>query len=420
MRIATLLNRMHPLKGFVYGPVDFDANGKGEKPDVIKVKLREDRRMRGRCGKCGKPGPCHDHLPERAFRFVPLWGIPVLLYYAARRIRCPDCGVKTERLEWAMGKSPVTLALSCFLARWAEEMSWDRVARMFTVSWHIVSDSVGYVVSWGMAHRDVSGVTAIGVDELAYGSGQKYLTLVYQLDHGNRRLLWIGLNRTKETLGRFFTLFGKEFSEGLRFVCSDMWRPYLDVIAECTPKALNILDRFHVMKHLGEAIDETRREEFRRLKAEKREGCLVHSRWCFLKRPENLTGKQELRLRELLTMNLRSVKAYLMKEEFQQFWEYTYAASAGRFLSSWCRMVMKSRIEPMKKKARMLRSHYDLLLNWFKAGKEYNNGITEGLNNKSRTRIKLAYGYRTTKTLMIALFHQLGNLPRPDLCHRFV
>jgi transposase len=96
----------------------------------------------------------------------------------------------------------------------------------------------------------LSGVTALGVDELSYGHGQKYLTLVYQLDHGNQRLLWIGLDRTKKTLGRFFTLFGKEFSDGLRFACSDMWRPYLDVIAECAPKALNILDRFHVMKQL--------------------------------------------------------------------------------------------------------------------------------------------------------------------------
>jgi transposase len=132
---------------------------------------------------------------------------------------------------------------------------------MFTVSWHIVSDAVGYVVSWGMAHREVSGVSAIGVDELSYSHGQKYLTLVYQLDHGNRRLLWIGLDRTKATLGRFFTLFGRELSDGLRFVCSDMRRPYLDVIAERAPKALNILDRFHVMKHLGEAIDATRRDE---------------------------------------------------------------------------------------------------------------------------------------------------------------
>ncbi len=419
MRIVTLLNTMYPLKGFVYGHVDIEPGDPGEKPLLIRVELREDRRIRGRCGQCGASGPCYDHLKRRAYDFVPLWSIPVVLFYARRRILCSRCGVHAERLDWALGKSPVTVALAWFLAMWARETSWLKVSQRFTVSWHKVYEAVKYAVDWGMAHRDLSGVTAIGVDELAYGHGQRYLTLVYQIDQGCRRLLWIGRDRTEDTLRSFFDEFGSEFSLSLRHVCSDMWKPYLKVIAGCAVNALNILDRFHIMKHMSEAVDEVRRDEVRRLKSEKKEAVLSKSRWCFLKRPENLTEKQSLRLGELLGMNLRTVKAYMLKESFQLFWEYERPSWAGRYLDGWCRMAMRSRMEPMKKFARMIRSHRKLILNWFKAHKELSSGIVEGMNNKARTRIKMAYGYRNVQTFITAMFHQMGVLPVDSVAHRF-
>jgi transposase len=410
---------MYPLKGFVYGKVEVEPGGKGEKPMLVRVEMREDRRIQGRCGKCGAPGPCYDHLKRRPYDFVPLWSIPVVLFYARRRIACPRCGIRAERLDWTLGKSPVTVALAWFLAMWAKETSWLKVSKRFTLSWHKVYESVKYAVEWGMAHRDLSGVTAIGVDELSYGHGQKYLTLVYQIDHGCRRLLWIGRDRTEDTLRCFFKEFGGEFSRSLRYVCSDMWKAYLNVIAEYAVNALNILDRFHIMMHMSETVDEVRRDEVRRLKAEKKDAVLSKSRWCFLKRPENLTEKQSLRLGELLGMNLRTVKAYMLKESFQLFWEYTRPSWAGRYLDGWCRMAMRSQMEPMKKFARMVRSHRELILNWFKALKELSSGIVEGMNNKARTRIKMAYGYRNVQTFITALFHQMGNLPVDSIAHRF-
>jgi len=420
MRIATLLNALYPIKGFVYTDVDYEPpDAPGGKPILLKVEVREDKRSRGRCGKCGESGPCHDHLPRRAYQFVPLWSIPVVLLYSRRRIHCPRCGVKAERLDWALGKSPVTLAFAWFLALWAREMSWHKAGILFGVSWHMVYSAVRHAVEWGIAHRNLSGVTAIGVDEIAYGYGQKYLTLVYQLDRGCRRLLWIGKDRTEETLRRFFDEFGKTFAEGLRYVCSDMWKPYLKVIAERAVKALNILDRFHIMMHMSKAVDEVRRDEVHRLRKEKREAVLSKSRWCFLKRPENLTAKQEVKLRELLGMNLRTVRAYLLKESFQQFWEYLRPFWAGRYLDSWCRAAMRSRLEPFKKFVNMMRAHRTLVMNWFSANKDLNSGIVEGMNNKARTRIKMAYGYRNVETLTIALFHQMGGLTTPPEAHRF-
>jgi transposase len=202
-------------------------------------------------------------------------------------------------------------------------------------------------------------------------------------------------------------------------VCSDLWQPYVTVIAEYCGKAVHVLDRFHLMMHFSKAIDEIRAEEARRLKQDGYEPVLKHSRWCLLKRPENMTEKQTVKLAELLKYNLRSVRAYLLKEEFQRFWEYATAGWAAKFLDEWCRRTMRSKLEPMKRVARMLRTHRELILNWFRASGEISAGVVEGLNNKAKLTTKKAYGFRTLNALKIALYHQLGELPEPKFTHRY-
>jgi len=166
---------------------------------------------------------------------------------------------------------------------------------------------------------------------------------------------------------RFFTYLGTRKSCRLRFTSSDIWKPYLTVLRERAKNAVLILDRFHVMAKLNKALDEVRAVEARRLAQDGYEPVLKHSRWFILKRPENLTEKQTVRLSELLKYNLQSVRGYLQREDFQRFWEYRSPTWAKKFLDEWCRRVMRSRIEPMKKVARTLRNHQDLLLNWFRA-----------------------------------------------------
>src|SRR5699024_6914034 len=196
----------------------------------------------------------------------------------------------------------------------------------------------------------------------AWKKGQKYLTLVYQIDSGCKRLLWIGEKRRVKTLLGFFRWFGAERSAAIEFICSDMWRPYLKVIAKKAGRAVHVLDRFHIMMHMSKAIDAVRAEEARALKAKGREPVLTKTRWLLLKRPENLTAKQAPKLAELLQYNLRAVRAYLLKEDFQAFWTYRSPYWAGRFLDQWCTRTMRSKLEPMKKVAKMLRKHRPLLL----------------------------------------------------------
>jgi transposase len=416
MHIQTILNRIQKYKGFVYGEAQLL---KEKRATVLEISMRAHKGRRAACSGCGRKAAGYDELAARRFEFIPLWGIAVVFVYAMRRVQCPRCGVKVEQVPWAAGKSPTTWAYTWFLAGWAKRLSWSEVAEVFHVGWHTVASAVEFAVAWGRAHINLTGITAIGVDEMAWGHGHTYATVVYQINEGRKRLLWVGEKRTAETFRGFFDWLGPERSALIRFVCSDMWQPYLTVIAERISKAVHILDRFHIMTHLSKAIDLVRATEAREMKRKGQEPLLTGSRWCLLKRVANLTVTQAAKLQDLLRYNLKTVRAYLLKEEFQQFWDYVSAHWAGQFLDHWCGVAMRSRIEPVKAVARMLRSHRDLILNWFRAKKEFSCGVVEGLNNKAKLTTRKAYGYSSFRTLEIALYHTLGDLPEPKVTHRF-
>jgi len=414
MLITRLLNACHHHPGFVYqGARLLEAE------NTIEVDVRPRRGSRPICSGCGKRGSGYDTLSVRRFEFIPVWGFAVILLYAMRRVGCRGCGVKVEQVPWAIGKHTLCKAYMLFLAQWARRLSWRETAVAFRTSWEKVFHAVEWVVEWGLAHRQWGPLRAIGVDEIQYGRGHAYLTLVYQIDAGFTRLLWVGKERTTASFQRFFDLIGKDLAARIAFVCSDMWKPYLKLIEQNCPNALNILDRFHVVATINKAIDEVRANEARRMHQDGYEPVLKKTRWCVLKRPGHLTGQQRGRLRELLKYNLKTVRAYLLKEDFQKFWEYVSPTWAGRFLDEWCTQVMRSQIEPMKKVAGTLRRHRELLLNYFRARKQFSSGVVEGLNNKCKVTMRKAYGFRTFRATEIALYHVLGKLPEPKLAHRF-
>jgi transposase len=416
MQLKTILNRVEPFKSFVYGKARWLEEATRL---TIEVELLPRRNGRPICSGCRRPCPGYDQLPARKFEFVPLWGIAVLFVYAMRRVQCPRCGVKVERVPWCDGKHQLTTTYRWFLAGWAKRLSWQEVADVFGTTWENVFRSVQHAVWWGLAHRELKGVEAIGVDEIQWQHGHRYLTLVYQIDDGMKRLLWIARDRTEHSLRGFFEILSDEVRTGIRFVCSDMCQAYLNVIAEQATGTLHVLDRFHIMKSMNAAIDDVRRQEARRMKENGYEPLLKHSRWCLLKRPENLTDQETVKLAELLKYNLQSVRSHLMREDFQRFWEYVSPGWAGRFLDQWCTRAMRSKIEPMKRIARSLRSHRTLIVNWFRAKGTISAGTVEGLNNKAKLTTRKAYGFRTYEAIEIALYHALGALTHPKFTHRF-
>ena len=319
MQLKSILHRVERYKSFVYGKAQWVESA--ARP-TIEVRIEPRANSRPVCSGCGRVGSGHDRLPERRFEFVPLWQIAVFFVYAMRRVDCPRCGVTVEQVPWAEGKCTMTTTLRWFLARWGKRLSWQEVAGIFRVSWEDVFRSVKYAVSWGLAHRDLSGIEAIGVDEIQWQRGHHYLTLVYQIEDGMKRLLWVAQDRT-------------------------------------------------------------------------------------------------VKLAELLQYNLQSWRSYLLREDFQRFWEYISPGWAAKFLDQWCTRTLRSRIAPMKDVARSLRGHRGLILNWFRARGKVSAGAVEGLNNQAKLTTRKAYGFRTYEGIETALYHTLGALPEPEFTHEF-
>jgi len=266
MELITILNRCHRFRGFVYRDARFSSDHKS-----IEVTIRPRKGSAAVCSRCHQPAPGYDQLPERRFEFIPFWGFLVFLLYSMRRVECRRCqAVVVEQVPWGDGKRTLTKAYMLFLARWARRLSWKETADAFHTSWDQVYDAVEHVVTFGLEHRVFGPIDAIGVDEIQYAKGHKYLTLVYQIDLGLTRLLWVGRERTIESFQGFFTVIGDELASRIVFVCSDMWEPYLKVIREKCCDALHILDRFHIVAKMNKALDEVRAGESRRMASEGR------------------------------------------------------------------------------------------------------------------------------------------------------
>ena len=417
MRIRTILNKKLKNKSFVYTKEFIE---KKQNQEVLIVEIAPRKNSKPTCPGCGQNHSTYDHQHKsRDFAFPPMWGIPVFFRYRMRRVDCPNCGIKVEEVPWADGKSPITKTQRQFLSFWAKKMSWQEVARTFKSSWYHVYTSVKQTVDYGLAYRDLSDIKTIGVDEVHYGKNIQYLTMFYQLDNGRKRLLFAEPKRTCKSLLKCFRGLGKENSLKVKYVCSDMWKPYLKVIKKKCPNALNILDRFHIVKKLNESVNKVRIIETKRLKDGGFEPILAKSKYCFLKKEENLTFQQSQKLEDVLQYDLTTVDAYLFKVGFEAFWQYKSPYWASWFLEKWCDEVNDSDIEPMKKFVRTVQNHRGLIMNWFRAKKAYSSGTVEGLNRKVNLVTRKSYGFRSVDVLRIALFHTMGDLPEPEMTHLF-
>jgi len=409
MLLESLVKATVELQGFRVVAVTGDTAG-------LAVELAPDLRFSPRCGRCGARGRYRDTRAVRHFRHVPLWGIPVELLYEPRRVSCERCqGVHVEAMPWVAGKQRFTRALMVTLATWTRVLPWQQVARLFRCSWGTVKKAVETAVEYGLAHRDLSGVIYVGIDEISRKKGHVYVTNVYDLQ--SKRLLWSGADRKEQTLEAFFDFLGAEKSAAIEGICCDMWQPYIDVIKTRAPNAVLVFDKFHIVRHLMDAVDQVRRDEIRE-KGKAHKDLMYRTRYIWLKNPWNLTEKQEARLGELEHLNLKINRAYLLKELFREFWSYQKAGWARRYLKKWFWWATHSRLAPMREFAWMLRRHEEDILNYFRI--PLDNGIVEGLNNKAKLVIHRAYGFRTAKTYILNLYHCLGALPLPQTLHTFV
>lgn len=409
MLVESLVKATVELQGFRVAQVTGDAAG-------LVALIEPDRRFSPRCGQCLAAAAYRDTRPVRRFRHVPMWGIPVTLHYAPRRVRCAQCaGVHVESMPWVSGKQRLTRALMVTLATWTRVLPWQQVARLFRCAWGTVATAVEEAVAYGLAHRDLEGLTHIGIDEISRKRGHVYVTNVYDL--ARKRLIWSGAGRKEATLEAFFDYLGAEKTAALEGICCDMWQPYIEVIKARAPQAVLVFDKFHIVRHLMEAVDQVRRDEIREKGAEHK-ALMYKTRFIWLKNPWNLTDGQAYRLGELERLNLKINRAYLLKELFRNFWDYRRTGWAKKYLTKWFWWATHSRLPPMRDFAWMVRRHEDDILNYFKM--PIDNGSVEGLNNKAKLVIHKAYGFRTAANYIRNLYHCLGDLPMPKTVHTFV
>jgi transposase len=413
--LKSILNEVQPIKGFVYETVRYSA----VMPDAIEVAVVPREGSKARCSGCGRACPTYDHAQRpRVWIMPPLFKFAMALIYTMRRVDCPGCGVVVEKVPWATGKYGLCDGFRLFLAHWARKLSWEEVALSFKVSWTDVYASVQWVVDYGLKHRVLENIQAIGIDEICVRVGRVFWTLIYQIDDHLTRLLWVGHDRTEPTLLAGLNSLGETVCGGIRYVCSDMWRPYLAAVRQRLT-ALHILDRFHIRQQLNKAVDEVRRDEARALAQAGLMPRLKKLRWALLKNRKNWTAGERRRMRALEHSGLACIRAYWLVAAFEHFWGYVSPTWAGKFLDAWCQRVRRCRLKPLNRVAASLTEHREVLLNYFRAKKAISGGIIEGLNSKVKVTFRKSYGFRTDKAREIALFHVLGKLPEPELTHRF-
>jgi len=381
----------------------------------LRIELEAKKGRKLPCSVCGKRIRPKDKLKERRWRHISLWGIPVFLCYRPRRVECPEHGIRVERIPWSLGKKPLSFPLITVLAFWTRMLPWDQVAKLFNVSWNTARAAVAAAVEYGRQRETYRGVRFIGIDEISRKKGHTYHTNVYDLER--KRLIWSGAHRDKDSLRRFFEWWGKERTAAIEGVCCDMWQNYIDVIHEYCGEAVIVFDKFHIVRHLMEAIDKVRKMEADAL-AEA--GCkeLKGTKYIWLKNPWNLTENQKVRLSDLLRGNFKIVRAYLLKELFRRLWEYKSKGWARRYLKRWFWWATHSRLKPLRDFAWMLRRHEEGILAYFDV--RIDNGVVEAMNNNAKVISHRARGYRSETTFSLAIIHGLGKLQLPQCQHRFL
>ena len=349
------------------------------------------------CGGCGGTRRDVHSWRERRVRDLP-WGTwQVWLVIEVHRVRCPRCGVRTERLPFVTGKAPYTTRLEAAIAGDCEAAPVSRVAR----AWHLPPETVRRldkrVLRRWAAGRARTPLRFLGVDEIYLGRRDKFLTIVSDLETGEP--LWAGRDRKRETLDRFFAeALPPARRRAIRAVCVDMWEPFTQSVRTHLPRARIVYDKFHVLRHVNDALDETRRAEFFRQGGAAR-AVLRGKRWLLLRAWGNLERGERQELKALLALNRRLAKGHLLKEQLGRLWDYTYEGAAWRFLTAWMRALRWQRLPAFDKVAQLLSRHLEGILAYCHVKIPF--GKVEAINGNIRAMLRRGRGYRDHEYLLL-------------------
>jgi transposase len=344
------------------------------------------------CSGCGGPAKTVHEVEERWVRDLALLDADTRLLVHRRRVACPTCGPKLERLSWLEPYARVTRRLAESVARMCRVLPVRHVADYFGLGWDTVR-AIDH--AWLERHLEplaLEPVEAILMDEFALSKGHRYATVV--VDPQRKRVLWVGHGRSRESVRPFFELLGNEGRQRLRAVGMDMTAAYEQEVRLHCPQAQIVYDLFHVVAKYGrEVIDRVRVDEANRLHHDRSARRLVKgARWLLLRNPDNVPQADRLRLSELLAANKALFVVYVLRDDLKQLWHYRQAHAAARFWASWYRRAIRSRISPLVTFARRLKPYLPGIL--AHARWPLHTSLLEGINNKIKVLKRMAYGFR--------------------------
>ena len=359
------------------------------------------RRKRGNrklvCSGCGRKLAETYDTYEREVRDLPCFEFRTTVVVELYRVRCPDCGVKTEKVPQLPSKAPFSKRFEDAVGLACESAAVRRVARQFgLVSSTVRAIDLRYLRRWAEGRRKPA-LRQMGVDEIYLGKKQKFLTVVSNLQTGEP--LWFGGERKQATLDEFFQNELSAFQRSaLQAACVDMHEPYRLSLEQWAPQCRLVYDKFHVMQHANEAVSEVRRAEFFRKGGAARE-LIKGKHWLLLTRWVHLNTNKKRQLNELFALNRRVMKAYLLKESLDRLWSYTYEAAMLRYLQSWIDQLRWQRLKPMEKLGRMLLNHLEGLLNYCRI--KVPLGVVEAINGNIKALLRRGRGYRDLDYLLL-------------------
>ncbi|MGX7950914.1 ISL3 family transposase [Oleidesulfovibrio alaskensis] len=374
----------------------------------VDIWLDHKSRVSWACPECGCELACRDHSEERTWRHLDTCQFKTFIHARIPRVRCPEHGVRQVDVPWAEPRSRFTLLMERLVIDVLTECATVEGARkLMRLSWDEVYGVMKRAVRRGMARKKQRQIRYLGVDEKAFRKGHSYMTVVCDLIRGS--VEFVAEERKTASLEEYFRSLTPEQLETVKAVSMDMWSPYFLATQKWVPDAAGkiVFDRFHVMKHVGEAVDRVRRQEHKGLLAEK-DDTLKGTKYFWLYREENVPDKYRARFETLRAANLKTAKAWAMKESLQALWEYLSPGWAKRFLRKWCSWAVRSGLPPMKKVAQTLRSHMDNIVTFCRH--RITNGVAEGLNSKIMSIKRRACGYRNRDNFKAAIYFFCGGL----------
>jgi transposase len=384
------------------------------KERTITVRLEWSGKESPVCPDCDEKCSIYDHRTERVWRHLDTMQFKTLITARVPRIKCDVHGVKTVRTPWALDGSRFTVLFEKFaIDVLLSCKTVEQAADLMGLSWDQIHSIQKRAVTRGLGRRADHDIPAIGVDEKQFQKGQDYASVLYNINKGTV----IGLVRGRDEDATKQLMYS--LSEGARscvnVVAMDMWKAYENVAKDAFPEADIVFDKFHIMKHCNEAIDQVRRSELKELKEKGYAEILKGARYAALKDDENRTDEEKWRFKIIKEAELKTARAVAIRDSLKHFWDYSYEGSARKFFASWFWWATHCRLKPIIKVAHMINRRFDNVITWTKW--RVTNAVAEGINSKIQVIRASARGYRNFENFRIAVLFHCGGLslyPGPD------